>query len=145
MRMAALTAGLIDEGSSDWLQLALEPEAACVACKQENSNLKEKDSFMVLDCGGGTVEIIIHHVAKKQPHLRLDELATPSVGPYGSSFVDLEFESFFRNLVGFDAFDRLKPSGEWVQLMRMWETAKLSFHSSTSSTTAAVAWRPPRL
>ncbi len=47
--------------------------------------------------------------------------------------------------MGFDAFDRFKPSGEWVQLMRMWETAKLSFDPSTSSsleTTQAINVSP---
>jgi molecular chaperone DnaK (HSP70) len=111
MRKAALTAGLIDEASSYCLQLALEPETACVACEEENENLKKGDSFMVLDCGGGTVDITMHRVASKQPQLLLDELAPPTGGPFGSTFVDIEFENFLRDLVGADAFGRFKPSG----------------------------------
>ncbi len=82
---------------------------------------------MVLDCGGGTVDITMHRVARKEPQMLLDELAPPSGGPFGSTFVDLEFENFLKDLVGVAAFGRFKPSGEWVQLMRTWEAVKLGF------------------
>ncbi len=88
MRTAAFKAGLIDEEGSKSLQLALEPEAACIACEHGNPKLKQGDRFMVLDCGGGTADITMHSVSEIDPVLKLDELAPPSGGPFGSTYVD---------------------------------------------------------
>ena len=99
MRRAAYDAGLISEESSERLELVLEPEAACVACQTERSEtpgLKQGDTFMVLDWGGGTVDMTLHRVAQEQPDLLLDELHEPSGGPWGATFVDKEFERFWR-------------------------------------------------
>jgi|AntAceMinimDraft_5_1070358.scaffolds.fasta_scaffold06453_2 molecular chaperone DnaK (HSP70) len=60
MRTCALEAGLISERNSQSLALALEPEAACLSTEQAGSFLVTGDKFMVLDCGGGTVDITMH-------------------------------------------------------------------------------------
>ena len=127
MRKAAFKAGLIQDESSDRLALALEPEAACVACEAENEALRKGHRFMVLDCGGGTVDITMHLVVEKEPHIQLDEICRPSGGPWGSTFVDAEFEGFVRDLMGAASFGSLKPSSQWVELMRVWEGVKLGF------------------
>jgi hypothetical protein len=118
------------EESSDRLELALEPEAACIACEAENPALENGDTFMVLDCGGGTVDITMHRVAQKTPDLLLDELCSPSGGPWGSTFIDAEFEKFVEKLIGTEAFRRFKPSSPWVEVMRAWETFKLDYNPS---------------
>jgi hypothetical protein len=133
MRKAATIAGIIDSEGSDYLQLVLEPEAACIACEQEMSRLQKGNTFMVLDCGGGTVDITMHHVAEKEPTLKLKEISPPSGGPFGSTYVDLEFEKFLKDLVGADAFGRFKPSREWVALMRTWEGVKHGFDGVESA------------
>jgi hypothetical protein len=128
MRRAAFDAGLIREESSNRLELVLEPEAACIACEAENSALKEGDTFMVLDCGGGTVDITMHRVKQKSPSLQLDEIRGPSGGPWGSTFIDAEFERFVERLIGTDRFRLFKPSSPWVEVMRVWEGVKMSFN-----------------
>ncbi len=133
MRKAATIAGIIDSESSDRLQLVLEPEAACVACEQEKASLQKGNNFMVLDCGGGTVDITMHRVAEKEPSLKLVEIAAPAGGAFGSAYVDLEFEKFLKDLTGADAFSRFKPSREWVALMRTWEGVKLGFDGVESA------------
>ena len=125
MRRAAFEAGLIPNESSGRLELALEPEAACVACEAESAALAAGDAFMMLDCGGGTADITVHRVARAAPELRLDELRRPSGGPWGSAFVDAEFEAFLQRLVGGGAFRRLQASPCWVEAMRAWEAVKL--------------------
>jgi molecular chaperone DnaK (HSP70) len=62
MRKAAHRAGLIKEEGSRRLVLALEPESACVAC-DVHKLAKPGDPFMVLDCGGGTVDITMNTCA----------------------------------------------------------------------------------
>ena len=132
MRRAAYDAGLIQEESSERLELVLEPEAACIACEAENAALVNGDTFMVLDCGGGTVDITMHRVAQKLPDLLLDELHNPSGGPWGSTFIDAEFEKFVEKLVGSEVFRSFKPSSPWVEVMRAWEAVKLSYDPSAN-------------
>lgn len=57
MRETAHLAGLIRERASPLLVLALEPEAGCVACETDASHLKAGDGALILDCGGGTVDV----------------------------------------------------------------------------------------
>jgi molecular chaperone DnaK (HSP70) len=126
MRKAAFKAGLVSEENSNRLLLALEPEAACLACESQSTHLKSGDEFMVLDCGGGTVDITLHSVKTAKP-LALDEIAVPSGGPWGGTCVDREFEKFIEEIIGQDAMRKLNPSVHWVELMGLWEEAKLNF------------------
>ncbi|RUS20708.1 hypothetical protein BC938DRAFT_475515 [Jimgerdemannia flammicorona] len=63
MRKAAVAAELEKEDGQ--LMFALEPEAASLWCLASGGiSLKEKDVYMVVDCGGGTVDITIHEVER---------------------------------------------------------------------------------
>jgi len=144
MRKAAFDAGMISDQNSDKLGLCLEPEAACMACEDQRMSeesaqsanslqiLKNGDKFMVLDCGGGTVDITVHRVEGIDP-LRLSEVCQPSGGPWGSTFVDEGFEQFLQKLVGPESWERFKPSSEWVDVMEAWEKTKHQFDPSEKS------------
>lgn len=65
MRKAAVAAGIIESTSSSNLLLCLEPEGASIQCREDaDQSVREqmiKNSIvMVLDCGGGTVDITVH-------------------------------------------------------------------------------------
>jgi len=90
MRTASFDAGMISDVNSAKLVLCLEPEAACMACEHERISktgaqaagggqqiLRADQTFMVLDCGGGTVDITMHRVEKTDP-LRLSEVHEPT-------------------------------------------------------------------
>jgi hypothetical protein len=126
MREAAYKAGLVSAQESTKLQLVLEPEAACVACEADSRHLKEGDSFMVLDCGGGTVDITLHSVKQVAP-LAVDEIAPPSGGPWGSTYVDKQFEEFICSLIGSNKMEIFKKTTFFVELMDNWESVKLAF------------------
>ncbi|CAN0411171.1 unnamed protein product, partial [Scytosiphon promiscuus] len=81
MRMAAHEAGLIDAVDSPRLCLCLEPEAACLAVSVHDApDLSQPGTkTMILDCGGGTVDITTHEVISLSP-LRLKELRPPTGG-----------------------------------------------------------------
>ncbi|CAB5380784.1 unnamed protein product [Rhizophagus irregularis] len=61
MRECTFNAGLIGEKNSEKLQFTTEPEAAAIYCMY--SSLKEHKltepgtTFMIVDCGGGTVDL----------------------------------------------------------------------------------------
>jgi hypothetical protein len=112
-------AELISDEVSDRLELVLEPEAACVACcAAEHLELQVGDTFMVLDCGGGTVDITMHRVAERPPNLQLEEICPPSGGPWGSTFVDDGFERFVERLVGPAAFGPAAFPAWWERVLQ---------------------------
>jgi hypothetical protein len=126
MREAACKAGLASSQDSDLLALVLEPEAACVACEAGTKHLKTGDAFMVLDCGGGTIDITLHQVKTTNP-LSVDEIAPPSGGPWGSTYVDRKFTNFVEDLIGTEKMIQFKQSSFFVELMDSWENVKTSF------------------
>ena len=65
MRKAALIANIIEEINSPNLLLSLEPEGASIQCREDSeenirNSLEKGKIVMVLDCGGGTVDITVH-------------------------------------------------------------------------------------
>ena len=49
-----------------------------VSCKKSISG----GQYMVVDCGGGTVDITVHEVSNKEGHIK--EVFKATGGPYGS-------------------------------------------------------------
>ncbi|KAI0533997.1 hypothetical protein GGR58DRAFT_520826 [Xylaria digitata] len=76
--------------------LLSEPEAAAISALGdfEKVSLKAKDTFIVVDAGGGTVDLVTYTVASPLPLLKVRE-ATEATGDFcGSSLVDLRFQRF---------------------------------------------------
>ena len=98
---------------------------------------------MVVDCGGGTVDITVHEITNNEGHLK--ELFKATGGPYGSvsksepevtsldnaiqlqfSAVDEAFKNLLQDIFGEDvieAFQRKRPAG-FVDLMIAFESRK---------------------
>ena len=109
---------MISREDSSKLVLCLEPEAACMACEDQRLSeqgaagreiLNVNDRFMVLDCGGGTVDITMHKVDQMMP-LKLSEIRARDGGDYGSTYVDQEYQKFLMELIGVDRWNRFNPS-----------------------------------
>ncbi|MRH87909.1 Hsp70 family protein [Nocardia sp. SYP-A9097] len=125
MRQCAERAGI----PGDQLLLAVEPEVAALYCRHD-AGLPGTDAagdrFMVVDAGGGTVDITAYEVTD----LGLTEIGYTSGGGHGSTYLDLDFisEAMVRRLgrasldAAYDA-DR----GAFADLLDSWERAKLSF------------------
>lgn len=80
------------------LRLCLEPEAACLTVEHHHRNVRKWENgmkVMVLDCGGGTIDITTHHVVSTDP-LGLEELEEPAGGPWGSTTADDKFKLFIK-------------------------------------------------
>ncbi|GAX45256.1 hypothetical protein NIES4075_62770 [Tolypothrix sp. NIES-4075] len=132
MRKAAVKAGLISESSADSerLKLALEPEAAALYCLEEAgfssiSDVPQGTSFMVVDAGGGTVDISVHKVVSDG----LDTIGLSSGGSCGSTNIDREFLKYVTNLIGKDIMDdfHTKFPSEFLKLFQDWERQKCSY------------------
>ncbi|CAG8440487.1 uncharacterized protein OCT59_009832 [Rhizophagus irregularis] len=110
MRICAFDAELIKEKYSKNLQFTTEPEAAAIYCM---SNLEGHDltqagtNFMIVDCGGGTVDLTTRKLVKN------DQLAevTERTGDFcGSTFIDVEFLKYLRKTIGDEPMDLLRDN-----------------------------------
>ncbi|KAG2500196.1 hypothetical protein HYH03_001776 [Edaphochlamys debaryana] len=89
--------------------------------------LDDGDVLLVLDCGGGTVDVTLHRVMGKDiKSLRLEELVPGKGVLAGGRYVDEAAWGLVRGLVGPSAWDawRREQPGEWVALANRWELAK---------------------
>ncbi|KAM9709863.1 heat shock 70 kDa protein 12A-like [Menidia menidia] len=106
MREAATEAGIVTKGNAHKLVIALEPEAASVWCKKlppdgfitQNHERKALDQtpgtqYIVVDCGGGTIDITVHEVLEGGA---LKELDKASGNNLGGQLVDRKFKAFLK-------------------------------------------------
>ncbi|XP_045189848.2 heat shock 70 kDa protein 12B-like isoform X1 [Mercenaria mercenaria] len=131
MRHAATKAGIATER----LTIVLEPEAASLYCRHLPVNTTVSDGsltisefptgskYMVLDAGGGTIEITVHEV---QSQYTLREVRAANGGDWGGIMVDKAFENFLCDLVGETVFDTFKhlETVDWLHLSREFEFKK---------------------
>ncbi|CAN0396964.1 unnamed protein product, partial [Scytosiphon promiscuus] len=127
-RVAAHEAGLINKVNSPRLLPCLEPEAACLTVRFTESpdNFQPGNQIMIVDCGGGTVDITTHEVLSVDP-LRLKELCPPTGGPWGSTYVDSEFIAWLKSFLGNKIFTRVRRQLAFLDLVRQWEDQKTRF------------------
>lgn len=159
MRQAAYEAGIASPSHPQRLLIALEPEAASIHCRSLRVNqlalevpdrstsledrselavdkLRAGSRYMIVDCGGGTVDITVHEIADDKGTLK--ELHKATGGAYGSIGVDLEFEKLMAAVFGVDFMEQFRewrPAG-FVELMMAFEYRKRTanpFHPTPSN------------
>ncbi|XP_026017346.1 heat shock 70 kDa protein 12A-like [Astatotilapia calliptera] len=129
MREAATQAGIVTAGKEDRLVIALEPEAASVWCKklpadgfktENNSEVTFEQAsgtqYIVVDCGGGTIDITVHEVLEGGA---LKELHKASGNDLGGQTVDIKFKEFLREIFSdslWDTYEKEDP-GELQKMM----------------------------
>ncbi|GBC01488.1 hypothetical protein RclHR1_04200006 [Rhizophagus clarus] len=109
MRECSLEAELICERNIEYLQFTTEPEAAAIYCMKkcldEYSLISAGTTFMVVDCGGGTVDLTTRKLVDEN---QLSEV-TERIGDYcGSSFIDEAFLKHLGSIVGNSTIDKLR-------------------------------------
>ncbi|CAG8525150.1 8434_t:CDS:10 [Ambispora leptoticha] len=107
MRECAHEAGIISSVESTNLEFTSEPEAAAMHCLKviEEHNLKPGDSFLVVDCGGGTVDLTTRRLRGDGS---LDEITERTGDLCGSTFVDREFLKWLGRKLGESAMENVK-------------------------------------
>ncbi|PSN32258.1 Heat shock 70 kDa protein 12A [Blattella germanica] len=110
-------AGLCEPEKPEGLLIALEPEAASIWCRTR---------YMVVDCGGGTVDITVHELS--ECHGTLRELHKATGGPWGSMGVDCEFERLLEDIfeAEFMSQFKLKRPAAYIELLLSFEARKRS-------------------
>jgi hypothetical protein len=146
MRRAAHAAGIITTFTSSQLQLRSEPEAAAVSVLQEHGlHLSQHDSMLLIDAGGGTVDLSLHEVTAaasssnnssssggSSSSYRLKELVPCTAELAGASFVDTAFTAYLLRTTGLSEQDWQEwKSQNLIRSQRLmtneWESAKRAF------------------
>ncbi|KAL3878564.1 hypothetical protein ACJMK2_030901 [Sinanodonta woodiana] len=134
MREAAEKAGL----SSDQLLIALEPEAASIFCQTLQIKISDDsedgmgtfqpgDKYLILDAGGGTIDITVHKVHHDGT---LRELHAASGGDWGGKKVDKAFYDVLANIVGTSVMRKVNRNdkSDYLDLFREFEVKKRTFN-----------------
>ncbi|KAL3878917.1 hypothetical protein ACJMK2_031243 [Sinanodonta woodiana] len=131
MREAAVQAGI----SNKQLLIALEPEAAALYCRHIPLELKEFDGtssivplspgtrYIVVDAGGGTVDITIHEILEDG---NVKELYKATGGAWGGQEVDEAFNQFLIKIFGAPVLRKFKVEAmeDYLGLFREFELKK---------------------
>ncbi|KAK9366845.1 hypothetical protein V1509DRAFT_220241 [Lipomyces kononenkoae] len=98
-RLAAVQAGFVDSINDSHLSLITEPEAAAIFCaKRGVLELKSDESFLIVDCGGGTVDLIAYEVEDENP-FTVRECTTGTGAACGSTTIDANFMKLVRTRI----------------------------------------------
>ncbi|KAL9032368.1 MAG: hypothetical protein Q9214_007999, partial [Letrouitia sp. 1 TL-2023] len=98
-RTCAEKAGM-GEGAA--LHLVSEPEAAAVYSfdVMEPHGIRIRDTFVLCDAGGGTVDLISYRVTQLKPLLRVKEVVPGNGSLCGSIFLNRIFKEFLKKKLG---------------------------------------------
>ncbi|CAB4473679.1 unnamed protein product [Rhizophagus irregularis] len=96
MRKCLYNAGLSNSKESNKIEFTTEPEAAAIYCmrnlnEHNNGIIPINASFMVVDCGGGTVDLTTRKLLQDN---KLSEITERTGDFCGGSYVDREFLKF---------------------------------------------------
>ncbi|WP_158751615.1 Hsp70 family protein [Streptomyces bicolor] len=147
MREAAEAAGM--PPGDERLLLVSEPEAAAVYCALTPGTLlgserpegaldveRAGSRFMVVDCGGGTVDITSYQIRSEGVgDSRLTEIGIADGGPLGSAYINQQFvDQVLADRFGAEKLKALKVSHsrEIARLEDRWEEWKVGLHSETA-------------
>ncbi|KAK7607931.1 hsp70-like protein [Phyllosticta paracitricarpa] len=132
-KAAALAAGFAS-GPMDRIKMISEPEAAAVAILHSTLRgtsvdpLKKGETFVVCDCGGGTVDLTTYKVITCHPTFKFQEICAGEGGKCGSTFVDRHFDAWMANKFKSNYIKlSTKNRGPGSKMMESFEKAKLKF------------------
>jgi len=107
MREAAIAAGMVHSsraGDVNWrdrLRIITEPEAAAVHCANLTNvhHLKPSQNFMIVDAGGGTVDLAVYKIIGQMANLEIAEMCARSGANCGSLYLDINFRELVQALL----------------------------------------------
>ncbi|OBT68440.1 hypothetical protein VE03_02862 [Pseudogymnoascus sp. 23342-1-I1] len=98
-RAAAIQAGFLRDENDNRLTLITEPEAAAMFCAKAGLlNLKVHDAILIVDCGGGTVDLIAYEVEEESP-FTVAECTAGSGDSCGSTALNRNFSNILRTKI----------------------------------------------
>ena len=120
--LIAVGAGLADDDFV--LEMVSEPEAAAVAVLKDRSKMRsivKDDVYVVVDAGGGTVDLANYRVKNVTP-LTLEEVVAGDGDLCGAAFLEVNFRKLLTEHLGAKTIAGLAPEHE-DRIMGDWEDA----------------------
>ncbi|KAK9451645.1 uncharacterized protein V1518DRAFT_389589 [Limtongia smithiae] len=112
-RQAAVKAGFVPDMNDRRLKLITEPEAAAIYCaKYCQLELTTGDVFLIVDCGGGTVDLVTYEIEDTSP-FAVRECTVPTGDACGATRVVEEFSA-----LAFEKINRLPLAGPDAQKVK---------------------------
>ena len=128
--------------------LISEPEAASyfTARDQQADLLSREECFVLVDAGGGTVDVVSYQVKQTASNFKIDKATDPESGRCGSVFIDMAFKKWLRKTIEPHNYYLLDPanagkkriypyaseSGPMREVINRFEAKKKVFDSSTT-------------
>ncbi|CAB5180920.1 actin-like ATPase domain-containing protein [Rhizophagus irregularis] len=131
MRKCLYNAGLSNSKESNKIEFTTEPEAAAIYCmrnlnEHNNGIIPINASFMVVDCGGGTVDLTTRKLLQDN---KLSEITERTGDFCGGSYVDREFLKFLSRKLGESTINLLKENNYGqMQYMIQQFCQRVKFH-----------------
>ncbi|KAL7268892.1 hypothetical protein RUND412_008466 [Rhizina undulata] len=118
-KIAATNAGFGQFGAD--FNLVGEPEAAAAHALKVigTAGLKEGDTFVVCDAGGGSVDLVSYRIELLEP-LAVSEVIAGTGGLCGSVFLNEKFEEHIRKRLGNDTIDNMNSLAKH-EMIQQWE------------------------
>ncbi|KAF7864103.1 hypothetical protein EAF04_007068 [Stromatinia cepivora] len=110
--------------------LVKEPEAAAFHTLHElkNKGLSIRDSVVICDAGGGTVDLISYEIVQLVPRLELKELVPGTGCMAGSLNLNNRWEGMVKDIIGETEFYRIKETKYYPNTLKYFDqTAKRKF------------------
>jgi hypothetical protein len=127
-----------DADESEFM-MVLEPEAAAVFClKKSQCKVVEGDTMLIVDCGGGTVDLSVHQVEKSVLRASRGALSQSTVhtgGPYGSIVLNGRFAELLGEIFSHDFMDAIRgdsPRAFYDLIGVQWEESKCGMNDLTT-------------
>lgn len=139
MREAAVKGGI----KTEKLSIAKEPEAASIFCRHlpveksggeaTISSLPPGSKYMILDAGGGTIDVTVHQVTESGG---LKEICAASGGGWGGILVDNAFKELLVKLFSEHIYTIFVESmtEDWLDLWRTFDSKKKTVDPASSVT-----------
>ncbi len=137
MEQAAQKAGIAGERkwNAEHFIFALEPEAAAIYClyvaDKELGIVENQSTMMIIDCGGGTVDLTVHEIIRDGVDKGLREVVPGSGAAegHGGKDVDRNFITYLRKTFGSEAIDQFEAQypDSYLDMLDDWEDFKYGF------------------
>eukprot|EP01083_Nonionella_stella_P262378 892249_1 len=147
MRQWAIDAGLVDPNIEGQCKIVYEPDCASLALQYDINKNKSRicsaarvntsyhnittfqkgNKYVLIDAGGGTVDIACHEILGE---FGVKEVLAPSGGPWGSTYIDDQFEALLKEMFGTHWMTEFKEehANVYTALLHNFQVAKEEFY-----------------